>query len=177
MSQSWFNADGLLVKFNGAAGTATTNGQYTDAMYGRSVIEMRVDLTKLTTTPGGVILDDNITLPKSAWVERIDTIVEVAGSTASSPTFDFGLIRFDRTTELDYNGLLAAVVATDLDTINERHTYEQVTSGGMGALGGTATANGGYFTANANTATFSTGVVRVLVYFRENANVLGGADA
>lgn len=171
MAQTWLNADGLYVKFNGSAGTATTAGQYA-AEGDRSITELEIDLSKLTST-AGTVLFDNVIIPKDAWIEKI--LVRVAVPATSSGdvdtgTFDLGLVRFDRTTEIDYDGLIQQMVEDDLDTLNTEQALTINTAGKGGDLMGTQLANSGYICGNFNTTAFTAGKVRVLIYFRMDVN-------
>lgn len=172
MSHVWFNPDGLYQKFQRDAGLVTTGAVQVEATGGRTVIELVIDATTLTSVAGTVIFD-NIVFPKEGWVEQVQTIVDVACSTASSPTFDLGLVQLDRTTEIDFNGFVAAAAATTLDEINETTTYNKVTGAG-GALLGTDVAHPGYICANYNTAAFTTGKIRVKIFYRLDKNTPQG---
>lgn len=179
MSQTWQNADGLYVKFNGAAGTATTVGTYEDpGDGGLTVLEIKgLDLSTLTTVAGATIIADNVVIPKGAVIERVALIATTGATSSGNGTLDIGTVRQDRTTELDFNGILAAVAKTDMDSTNEQHTYIGVGSDGGGAQLGVATTNPSLLTANVNTAVYQTGIVTLRVFYRLNANVLGSANA
>lgn len=171
MAQTWLNADGLYVKFNGSAGTATTAGQYA-AEGDRSITELEIDLSKLTVTPG-TILFDNVLIPKDAWVEKIAVRV-VVGATSSGDadtgTFDLGLVRADRSTEIDNNGLIEAMVEDDMDTVGTEQVLTTHTAGKGGALMNTQIANTGYISGNYNTTAFTAGKVRVIIVWRLDVN-------
>jgi hypothetical protein len=100
-------------------------------------------------------------IPGGSRIESVEVIAEVAAVGATA-TLDVGLVRLDRTTEIDFNGLVAALAVTSIDAAGERSAlYPGVT--GAGALVGTTTAFPGYITANRNTANFTAGKVIVRV--------------
>lgn len=156
MATNWFNSDGLLVKFGtneAAAGVAGEYGFLTDG----NVHVLEVRLLTLETIPDSTqtILDENAWLPDNARIEWID-VINTEAATGTNATLDLGLIRFDRTTELDYDGLLANAPLTDWDTLGETKHY-MVGVTGAGALVGTVLTNPGYLVATYDTAAFTAG--------------------
>lgn len=178
MGQSWMNADGLLVKFNGSAGTATAGGEY--ASEGdRSIIELDLDLTTLTTTSNGTQIPfDNLVLPKSAWIEEVEIIATVAATSAGSgATLNMGLTRMDRTTQIGTVAVLNAIVQANHDATNETNHYTTIGAGSLGTSCGAATTNPAYLSIWAGVEVYTAGFVHIKIYFRMNANTLGGANA
>lgn len=165
MANTWLNSDGLYVKFGTSEATVGAGGEFEDHFAMKTVIEVLVpDLTKISATLGGTILDDNITVPKGARIEEIQVEVETAATSGGSATFDFGLIRTDRVTELDFNGFVAAAAVATLDTAGKRLTLINGTTA-FGALIGTTLANPGYLVVNSNTAVFTAGALRLRVFY------------
>lgn len=160
---TWLNRDGLYIKYDrnaaehGKAGEFRNDGPY-------HVMEVVIDdLTELGTSP--IILDDNATLPKNARIEKVELITETAVTSDGSAVLNVGLIRTDRSTELDYDGLIAAEAIADFNSAGETVTYTAGVSGG-GALIGTTLANPGLLTADYDTAAFTAGKVVVRIYYR-----------
>lgn len=163
MATNWLNSDGLYVKFGTNEATPGVAGEYGFLTDGNThVLEVRI--SDLTTVPDSTqtILDQNVWLPDNArilWVEVINTTAATSGGSA---TLDLGLIRFDQTTELDYDGLLANAPLTDWDTLGETKRY-QVGVTGAGALVGTVLANPGYLVATYDTAAFTAGALHIKI--------------
>lgn len=161
----WKNNDGLSVFFGTQEGTSDASGEYrTDGP--RRMVEVVIDLDSLETQASGKqqIQSDTVTLPAGAIIEQVDVLVteETAGTNAN---LDVGLVKLDRSTEIDFNGLLAAADAfnagTDLGTL----TSYVVGTTEAGALIGTKLAYTGYITAAPETADWTAGVVKVRVYY------------
>lgn len=165
---SWFNSDGLLVKFGTEEGVAGIAGTLEDAFSSLHEAVVYVNLLSLGVTPGATstILDDNVFIPKNARLQEIEIINITAATSAGSPTLDVGLIKRDRTTELDYNGILAAQAMTSHDAAGET-TVVRVGSAGAGALLGTTLTDtgGGYIVANYNTAAYTAGRLRLAIRY------------
>lgn len=142
---SWRNADGLLVKFGTELAHSNSDlGEFkTFEADGSSVLTFELNLSELTTTE--TILSDVAWLPKGAQINWVKTKAEVVGATGTS--IDVGLVYKHATTfattELDYDGLLAAFPLADNydglgDTVDfyENHTRPASVTG-TGALVGT----------------------------------------
>jgi len=163
---TWLNSDGLLVKFGTSEGVSEERaGEY--KTYGPlREVEVEIEMTELPDADP-FILNDVVVIPKNAQIEEIETVVEVA-CTGATATLDFGLVRLDRTTELDYDGLLANAVLTTLDAVGEKTVY-RVGTATAGALVGTILANAGRLTASWDTAAFTAGRVVLRVRYRPEA--------
>ena len=177
----WVNPDGLDVKFGpekahslvDAGDLKTFNGA------GESVIELEIDLAKLTTSEQ--VLSDVVYLPKNAQVTWVKTVAEVLGQTGTS--IDLGLIYYHPTThaatELDYDGLLAAApLSAQYDSAGDTVVFMEnatipASQTGTGVLIGTilaTTAERYYFTASyAAGSAFTAGRLRVTVGYLPNA--------
>lgn len=153
----WTNADGLTIKWGRDEGTSGNTGQYGTTFEGNHVLESKIDLTKIT--PGtNVILDDYIHFPKGFRLERVVIYTEVAAVGGTS--IDTGFIANDRVTEIDYDGLVAALGVANYNAVGKK-TNLDLGSAGAGALVGTLTtpaAVGAYPTIK-TTGTFTAGVI------------------
>ena len=157
---NWMNADGLYIEFGPDKAVPTTAGEYNTTGALRE-IEVKIDLTTLSTS-GVTILADTTFFPKMR-VEEIEIVVHTAAVGATA-TLNLGLIRTDRTTELDFNGFVAALPIGSLDAAGEK-TVIRIGHTNVGALVGTTLTNVGYLTADADTAVFTAGVIFVRIRF------------
>lgn len=166
MVQSYNDNAGLYRKYGPDKATPKAAGEY--HMYGKfHTIECKITLANLTQTE--TILDDIVQIPNGARIQSVELMTETAAATGTA--IDVGLIRSDRTTELDYNGLLAASPLAVMDLAGERTVYTAATTvpasaTGTGALIGTTLTNNGYLSASMTDATaFTAGVVWVTVNY------------
>lgn len=162
----WDNADNLRIYLPDSAKTLTRAGEFsTDE--GGHITEVIVPLASIAAYDSGnqTIVAENVSIPAGAFIEkvRIFTMKETAGSNAN---LDLGFVKaVDRSTEVDFNGLLTAGDdfngGTDLGS-----SYEYVKgTTDAGAVVGTRLGYTSLITANAETANFSAGVIRVRVYW------------
>lgn len=168
----WDNNDGLHVFLGLGEAVATKAGEY--EMFGGShVTEVILDLVALTAAApqaGGkqCIIADNVTIPNGAFIEKVEVLVlkETAGVNAN---LDLGLVDQDRSTEIDFNGFLAAADAFNGGTdIGGLFTYgvidgTRTTEGGV--LLGTKITNTGLLVANVETADFTAGILRIRIFW------------
>lgn len=160
----WLNDDGLYVKFGTAEATAGAAGETAIDGDLREMVVDIADMTVLTTTAGGTILDDNVWMPKNARIEEVvvEVVTAAEGATAD---LNVGLIRSDRSTELDFDGLVAAADVATIDGAGKR--LNLITGAtAAGALIGTTLAYNGLFVADYDTAAFTAGAVRIRVKYR-----------
>lgn len=165
----WYNADGLYVKFGTEEATPGKVANYRTAGP-QQMLEIFVDETTLknmSATAGATILDYNSVLPKNARIEKIEVIAQKACTSGGSAALNVGLIRTDLSTELDYNGLIAAMALTSIDADGET-TSLVVGSTAAGALIGTTLAYNGYLVADYDTAAYTAGELRIRVYYTKN---------
>lgn len=161
---AWTNADGLHIKFGTEEAQAGRAGAY-NVLGGRQWVEVAIDLVELSDS-AQTILDDHTKIPAGYRVEEIEVLVtELTAGTNSN--LDFGLIREDRTTELDYNGFLAAADAWHAATVGTVTKYNVGTTE-AGALLGTVLAYPGLLVAKADTAAFTDGTLTIRVYFSKD---------
>lgn len=167
---SWFNDDGLLVKFGNEKGVATKAGSLNTASYGDlQVVEAVITLASVTANPA--IISDVVIFPKKAKIEKVELVAEVGAVTGDAATLNVGLQKLNRSDELDYDGILEDIAASSMNSVNETNTFTVPASGGAGVLVGVHAGNTvpGYLTADVDTGTFSDGRVRVKIFYRQTA--------
>jgi hypothetical protein len=168
MAQTWLNNDSLYIKFGKARATAGIAGDYaTPASGGQTVLEIDLDLTTLGSA--SAIIEDNVQVSKYAWIDKVEVETLVA-ATGSSAALNLGLIRTDRSTTYDEDGILQAIAVTDMDAVGETKTYSIAGAAAAGALVGTQLANNGLLCADYDTHTFDTGKVKIRIFYHMNAN-------
>jgi hypothetical protein len=163
----WHNADNLLVKFGTGEVKVTRGGQFGTVAAGRHVVSVMLDLATLPTAASGdeQIIADNVLIPNGAFIEKVEVFVVEEPTTAGSPNLDLGLVDQDRSTEIDFNGLLAAADAFETGTdIGTLVVYDTTTTE-SGALVGTVLTNTGLLTASADTADWTDGTLEIRVYY------------
>lgn len=158
---AWTNSDGLYVKFGTEEGTVGIAGEY-NVLGQEHVVHFELTLSGLGTA--AAIQDQHVTLPSGAFITEIKTVATTAATSSGSGTLNLGLQRLDRSTELDYDGLLAAAALTNFDAAGETVQFRKGTTG-AGALMGTALAYPGYVTADYDTGAFQTGVLQVEIKY------------
>lgn len=156
---NWFNADGLYQEFGTTKAVVDPAGEYRTTGDFRE-INIRLDLTTLTSTPA--IVSQAVRFPTGYRIAEIDVIADTAAVGATA-TLDLGLQAEDRATQIDYDGLIAALPVASIDTVGET---TKITKGGTGAgaLIGTDTTAIGYITANWTTAAFSAGALDIRIF-------------
>lgn len=164
MPQTWLDNTGLYQKYGVDQTVTAAGGEYSNSGDLRE-IQFHLALTALTATPTIITGADNIFIPAGVRIEEVQVVNEVAAATGV--TIDLGLVRTDRTTEIDYNGILAAAPIADYNALGERITYT-IPSAICGALmtTGTTGANPGYLTANSTATLFTTGIIEVRIRYR-----------
>lgn len=156
---AWTNPDGLHSKFGTERGIATKAGEYRTAGALRE-IELRIDLATLTEAE---VIQSDVTFFPKLRIEEIEIVCHTAGATGTA--IDIGLVRTDRTTVIDADGLVAALATTAFDAAGEK-TVLRIGSTGAGALIGTTIANVGHITASRTTATaYTAGVIFVRIRY------------
>lgn len=163
---AWYNSDGLYVKFGTELGDPASAGEYkTDGPLRFIEVEIPA-LTAIGAIATPTILDDVTVVPAGAFIEKVEVVVDTAAdSAADNATLSVGLIRTDRTTELDYDGFVTAGAQATIDAIGDVVEYIQ---GGTahGALIGTALGFNGLLVAGYGTAAYTAGAIRVRVFYR-----------
>lgn len=161
MVQSWMDNTGLYQKYGIDQATAKAGGEYRTNGKERE-IEFTLNLASLTETE--TIIDDNIFFPAGVKITEIEILVETAAATGTA--IDVGFIRTDRSTEIDYDGLLAAFVTATMTIGNKVVLRKGGTQAGAMVGSGVVTANVGHITASRTSATaFTAGVVKITVRY------------
>lgn len=151
----WVNNDGLRVYFPGDLADVK-GGELPGAGEFRE-ITFKVNVADLTTT--AAVLDHFLTVPRNSRIHKVRVTAETVAATITSVSL--GLKRIDGTTELDHDGLVAAL---PLASINGAGETNELLAGATyaGALVGTTTAYPGllvgYIAGSAGT-----GVLKVTV--------------
>ncbi len=174
-TNEWLNSDGLLVKFGTDKARVERGGEYSALGNGQHIVSLMIDLASLPTAASGneQIQCDNVTIPNGAFLTKVRVTVVEEPATVGSPNLDLGLVDQDRSTEIDFNGLLAATdtweTGTDLGTVVE-YTHGSTE---VGALVGTKITNTGLITASADTADWTDGTIKVdIEYFMPHTDDL-----
>lgn len=164
----WDNADGLRVFFAGES-RSVDGGEYPGAGANRT-IEVEVNGVGLSTTAGTPTLVGKpwIIIPRNSVIESVEVIAETAFTSGGAATLNVGLQRFNGT-ELDHDGLVAAMALTSLDRTGEKTVLTSSTTAPAGALIGTETQYPAYIDVYAGTAAFTAGraVIRVNIYVKD----------
>ena len=152
---------GLRQKFGVEQTVTSTAGEYRTNGKERE-IEFTLNLVNLTEVEN--IVDENVFFPAGVKITEVEILVEAAAATGVA--IDVGLVRTDATTEIDYDGILAAFVTATMTVGNKVVLRKGGTQAGAMVGSGVATTNVGYFTASRTTATaFTTGLVKITVRY------------
>jgi hypothetical protein len=156
------NADGLWVKFGTEKTLPNRGGEYNVR---GDVREIEVVINLPTLNQNEVVQSDVVFVPAGVRIQEVEVVTDVVAATGVA--VDVGLVKTDRTTEIDFNGLLATFPLASMSITGEKNTFSQEAGLGTGgALIGTTTAFVGYITASATTATaFTTGSIRVRIRY------------
>lgn len=175
-TNEWINSDGLLIKFGTDKARAERGGEYSALGNGSHVVSLMIDLASLPTAASGneQIQCDNVTIPNGAFITKVRVTVVEEPTTSGSPNLDLGLVDQDRSTEIDFNGLLAATDTWETGGSDLGLVTEYVKgSTEVGALVGTKITNTGLITASADTADWTDGTVKVdIEYFMPHTDDL-----
>jgi len=166
----YVNPDGLVLKFGTEKATANTAGEYGDALRDRQFIEVKIDLTTLTTTDK--VQSYQVFFPKNARIESVQIAGLTAAVTGSSALLNVGLSRTDLSssggvgTQVDFDGILAAATTAQMTLgIETTITKGGTSAGALLGSGAAATANPAYITAATTTGTYSAGLVNVRIAY------------
>lgn len=165
---TWTNNDGLHIKYGTDEVTSAAPGGEMLVFGPERVVEVKIELADLTATE--TIMNDTVFIPDNAQIMWVETVAEVAAATGTA--IDVGVIKFDRSTEGDYNGFLAAFETGDMDAVGETRRFYQTHTvpasiTGTGALVGEIMTYPGYISASRTDATaFTAGQLLVRIAFR-----------
>ena len=155
---TWLNADGLYIKTGADEALQHKVGQYQADVAGLHVVEAEILWSDLAATGTTTILSDTVYFPSNAFIESATFRVETAFTSGGSATLTFGLLRKDRTTAIDADGIDATIAVAAL-TAGATITCD-------GALIGTRLANAGLLTALEGTAAFTAGKGYLRITYR-----------
>lgn len=168
MAQNWLNNDGLFIQFGTDKAIPEVAGEYLS--YGDNrVLEVLIDLTKLTTTAAIQSYTTVFPAPPAGqmFIEQVTATAETAAATGTS--FSVGLIQMDQAT-IPSNYSTAFINAMTQSAMGAAGDKVTLTTGSTGAGGliGTSPANATgpyYITALSAGSTFTTGKIRVRIYY------------
>jgi hypothetical protein len=161
ITQYWDDNAGLHQVYGVDQATTENGGEYRNYGNERS-IEIKIDLTSLNQNE--VVQMDNVFFPVGMKITEIEVFVETAAATGVA--IDLGFIRTDRTTEIDYDGLLAAFPTATMTVGNKVVLRKGGTNAGAMVGSGVATTNVGLITCSATTATaFTAGLIKVTIRY------------
>ena len=153
--------DGLRLKFGTEKAVANKTGEYRT---GGRLHEVQTEITLTSLADTSAILADLTLLPSGVRLEEVEIVNKTAATSGGSAVLNIGLVRENRSTAYDADGLIAALALTAYDTAGEK-LIVRVGSTGAGALLGTTTANKGYLVADYDTAAFTAGVIVVTIRY------------
>lgn len=157
----WVDNTGLVQEWGLEQTVNSKGGEYRNNSKERE-IELTIDLATLTEAE--TVLDNNITFPTSVKITEIEIFVETAAATGTA--IDLGFVRQDRTTEIDFDGLLAAFVTATMTVGNKIVLRKGGTQAGAMVGSGVATTLPAYFTCSRTSATaFTAGRIKVTIRY------------
>jgi hypothetical protein len=171
-TQNYFDNDGLLRRYGTDKTVPGLGGEF--RMPGElRELEFMIDISKLTTT--AQIIEEQVYLPKSVWIEKVVVDVQVAAATITSLSVGTVLSSTRDSADATDAGIISAEVLAHL-TLNNQITYpgfEPVSAAASthgGSLIGTATSSSNapaYFTAKI-AGSAGTGLLKVRVFYRSS---------
>lgn len=166
-TNEWHDPDGLLRLYGTDRARVSRGGEYSRLADGQSLVSVIIDLATLPTVASGneQIVCDNVYVPAGAFITKVRVTVLEEPTTAGAPDLDLGLVDQDRTTEIDFNGLLAAADAFETGTDLGRIVEYTLGTTEAGALIGTQITNTGLITASPVTADWTDGTIKVDIEF------------
>ncbi len=164
---NWLDGDGLYRQYGTTKAVPEVSGEFLS--YGANrVIECLIDLTTLTST--AAIQSNTEFFPSlptgQLFIEKVEAIAETGA--ASGTSFSVGLIQSDRATiPSNYStAFINAEVTATLATAGMAQTYKQDTTHAGGLIGSApASATGPYYITALAAGTYTTGKIRVRIYF------------
>lgn len=163
---TWFNQDGLYLKFGTQKAVPNPGAEY--LAYGANrIVEVLVDLTKLTST--AAIQSDQLFFPSgvNVYIESVEAVAETAAATGTS--FSVGLIQADRATiPSNYStAFINAEITAAMTPAGKKVTYVNGTAQAGGLIGSSPAAATGpyYITALSAGSTYTTGLIRVRINY------------
>lgn len=159
---AYMDSAGLYNKYGTEQTVPSTGGEYVTTGELRE-IEIKINLANLTVAE--TIQNDNLFVPAGMVIQEVEIYTDVAAATGVA--IDLGLTRTDRSTEIDFDGILAAYTTASM-TAGSKVVLVKGSSLVGALVGGSALANVGQISCSATTSTaFTAGTIRVRIrYFR-----------
>lgn len=152
---TWDNADGLHVRFGNDETVARTGGEKMKPFDGER--QWVFDLTATDITDTTAVIMQEVLLPDNLFIDQARFDVTTAFDSASdTATLTIGLIRKDRTTALDADGIDVAILETSLAVAGDQVICD-------GALINTQLSNPGLLLIKYGTEAFTAGVGRLTI--------------
>lgn len=171
MAQNWTNGDGLFIQYGTDQTTSEVAGEFALPGAPNRIVEFTISLSTLSTSTASII-SNNLIFPAppsgQLYIEKVEMVVETVAGSSGSGTLNVGLIQMDRATvPSNYGHALINTETTAHMTAGTIITYLEGV-GQAGTLIGSAPANATgpyYLTAQAGTAVFQSGFIRIRVYY------------
>lgn len=167
MSNTWFNQDGLFIRYGQREVEVQDTGIFgTPADGGTHVVETKLNLASLTTTHA--IIDEGVYIPKNFILERVEIVTEVAATSGGAATLTVGVRRnSDRSTDVEAAGVVSALALTAMDAVGETTVLRQGSTSAGTRVGAVVSADHvTKLVARADTAVFTAGRVTIRMYLR-----------
>lgn len=164
-TQNWINKDLLFLQYGTDKAAVDAGGDFKS--YGTNrIAEVYIDLTTLTST--AAIQSNSLIFPSGSgiYIEKVEVVAEVGA--ASGTSFSVGLIQMDRATiPSSYStSIINAEVTATVATAGMAQTYYQNTTHAGGLIGSfPASATGPYYITALSSGTYTTGKVKVRVFY------------
>lgn len=168
MAQNWLNNDGLFLQFGTDQTTSETAGEYSGSDTPNRIVEVLIDLTKLTST--AAVQSNNVIFPAppagQMYIEKVELTVETASTGGTS--FSVGLIQMDRATiPSNYStAFVNALINASTNAVGDLITMSAGSTSAGGLIGSQpANATGPYYITALASGTYTAGKVRVRIYY------------
>lgn len=162
---SWMNSDGLYLEYGTTktsvekAGTYRTNGELRE-------VELTLTLSEVGTSPA--IVSNTQIIPSGVKIQQVVVVASTAAVGATA-VLNLGLQKLDRSTQIDYDGIIAALPVASIDATGEQTTLTPGATYAGALLGTTTGADPGYLVADYDTAAFTAGVLRIRIQYYQDA--------
>lgn len=153
---TWTNSDGLYIKFGDDEAKHALGGAV-KTFQGVTTLEFIINASDFAAVGSNTILSDGLFIPSNAFIVSSNFYVETA-FTGATATVDFGLVRKNRTTEIDFDGFDATIAVASLTA--------KASINGDGALIGTRLSQAALVTARNNTADLTAGKGVLTITYR-----------
>ena len=167
MAQNWLNKDGLFLQFGTDKTTTEPAGEF-KAFGANRIVEVRIDLTTLTST--AAIQSNTLFFPSppsgQLFIEKVELAVETAS--AGGTSFSVGLIQHDRSTiPSNYStAFVNALVNASTNAAGDNLTLTTGSTSAGGLIGSSpANATGPYYITALAAGTYTGGIIRCRIYY------------